>query len=70
MLLVSCDASNTSTTSADYARVRVQQLVLTDASGKAVVMLTGARNTNGSPVVTLRDTNGVVLKIIEITSTN
>ncbi len=66
MLAMGCDGSNTSTTSADYETLRVKQLVLTDASGKPVVVVTGTRNPNGSPEVVLKDASGVVLKTVEI----
>jgi len=68
LLAMGCDSSNTSTISGDYETLRVKQFVLTDSSGKAVVILSGERNSSGSPVVALKDATGVVLKTIEISS--
>lgn len=65
-LALGCSGENTSDVRADYATVRVKELVLTDAAGKPAVTLSAEHRAGNLPVIVVRGTNGAVLKTLEL----
>ena len=66
LLAAACDDGNSSSVSADYGTVRVKQLALSDAEGKTIVIVSAKPGPSGTPLLVLRDPNGVVLNTIEV----
>jgi hypothetical protein len=63
-----CDGANTSDSSADYATVRVKQLVLSDAEGRPVVFVSARRAGDGKPALVVSGPTGAVLRTIELSA--
>jgi hypothetical protein len=67
LLFCSCSENNESDIRADYESIRVNQITLSDNSGKPVVTLSASSGANGVPILVVRDPRGAMLRTIELT---
>jgi len=65
-----CSESNESAVSADYRSLRVNQITLSDRTGKSVVSLSAESGANGAPVLLVRDPQGALLQTIKLSKGN